>query len=310
VSKTLKSNHTEINSLLSKNMNKKQFITFSSPAKLNLFLHINERRADNYHELQTLFQFLDHSDTIAFNVDDSDKIELLTEFSGVNSEDNLIIKAAQLLRKEALKSDFSKPYGAEIKIDKILPMGGGLGGGSSNAATTLLALNYLWKINFSIDKLADLGLTLGADVPVFIRGFSAFAQGVGELLTPAKPKEYWYLVTKPNCSISTAEIFNAPTLTRNTAKLALTEIDFKLCHNDCQSIASKLYPEVAKLLAWLVEYAPSQMTGTGACLFSRFDTQAEALLLQNILPKGIYSFVAKGLNQSPLVEQIAVLKNK
>ena len=290
------------------------FINFSSPAKLNLFLHINERRKDGYHELQTLFQFLDHGDKIAIKVDDNDTIELLTIFSEVNSADNLIIKAAQLLKTEALKCGIKKQYGAKIKIDKVLPMGGGLGGGSSNAATTLLALNYLWNINFSIDKLADLGLMLGADVPVFIRGFAAFAQGVGDKLTPAKPKEYWYLVTKPHCSISTAEIFNAQALTRNTAKLELSEIDFKLCHNDCQPIATKLYPEVAKLLAWLLEYAPSRMTGTGACLFSRFDTQAEALLLQDKLqihfPDGIYSFVAKGLNQSPLVKQIAALKNK
>ena len=286
------------------------FINFPSPAKLNLFLHINERRTDGYHELQTLFQFLDHGDTLAINVNNGNNIELLTKFPDVNPLDNLIIKAAQLLRREAIKSGLKKTFDASIKIDKKLPMGGGLGGGSSNAATTLLALNSLWEINFTLDKLAELGLLLGADVPVFVRGFSAFAQGVGEQLTPAEPYEYWYLVTKPNCSISTSEIFNAPDLTRNTPKLALTEIDLKLCHNDCQPIATKLYPEVAKVLAWLLEYAPSQMTGTGACLFSRFDTQAEALLLQSKLPNGIYSFVAKGLNESPLVKAIAALNNK
>lgn len=302
--------HSKNNHLENKLMSDAPFIKFSCPAKLNLFLHINGRRADGYHELQTLFQFLDHGDTLAISANNSGNIELLTKFSDVNPADNLIVKAAQLLRKEAIKFGLTKSAGVKLKIDKKLPMGGGLGGGSSNAATTLLALNCLWGINFTINKLAELGLSLGADVPVFIHGFAAFAQGVGEQLTPANPKEYWYLVTKPNCSIATAEIFNAQGLTRNTAKLAFSEIDVKLCHNDCQSIATKLYPEVAKLLAWLVEYAPSQMTGTGACLFSRFDTQAEALLLQEKLPKGVYSFVAKGLNQSPLVQQIAVLKNR
>ncbi len=290
------------------------FHRFPSPAKLNLFLHINGRRADGYHELQTLFQFLDYGDTIEIAVNTTGKITLLTPFKNLAPEDNLIVKAAQLLKECAIKQSSNTQlsstincYGATLKINKILPMGGGLGGGSSNAATVLLALNKLWQVNFTLDKLAQLGLILGADVPVFIHGFAAFASGVGEQLMPASPFEYWYLVTKPNCSISTAKIFNAVDLPRNTAKLSPNKIDISRCHNDCQTIVVKHYPEVAKLLAWLLEYAPSRMTGTGACIFTRFNSQAEALTLQAKLPQNIDSFVAKGINQSPLHRVIETL---
>ena len=282
-----------------------RFIKFPSPAKLNLFLHINGRRKDGYHELQTLFQFLDYGDTLDISSNTTGKIKLLTSFPTIKAEDNLIVKAADLLKDTAQNSQL----GAQIKITKVLPMGGGLGGGSSNAATILVALNSLWHLNYSIDELAQLGLQLGADVPVFVRGFSAFAEGVGEKLSPATPTQYWYLVTKPNCSIATASIFKAPDLPRNTPKITANLYNVEHCHNDCQTVVEKQYPEVAKLLAWLVEYAPSQMTGTGACLFSRFSTEAEALNLQAKLPKEITSFVAKGLNQSPLVTTIAALKN-
>ena len=286
------------------------FMVFPSPAKLNLFLHITKQRSDGYHELQTLFQFLDHSDTIEIKPVQDGKITLLTEFKDVSPEDNLIIKAANLLKLQALKTTTdNKTLGAQIKINKILPMGGGLGGGSSNAATILIALNYLWKTQFSNDLLAQLGVTLGADVPVFVRGFAAFAQGIGEQLTPANPHEYWYLVTKPNCSISTAAVFQAAELTRNTPKLKLADINIENCHNDCQNVVIKNHPEVAKLLAWLVEYAPSQMTGTGACLFSRFNAKEGALALQNKLPKDVSSFVAKGLNTSPLLKKMTSLNS-
>ncbi len=287
-----------------------QFFEFPSPAKLNLFLHINKRRNDGYHELQTLFQFLDYGDTIKIKTDFTSNIELLTAFDNVKASDNLIIKAANLLRSSAIE-DNTQNYrlGSKIEITKILPMGGGLGGGSSNAATVLLALNQLWGINFSLEKLARLGLKLGADVPVFIHGFAAFAEGVGEQLTAASPKEYWYLITKPKCSISTASVFNADNLPRNTPKLTLEQLNIEQCHNDCQTVVIKNYPEVANLLSWLVEYAPSQMTGTGACLFSRFDSKVAALSLQKKLPHGVISFVAKGLNTSPLIKTIAEITN-
>ena len=273
--------------------------SFPSPAKLNLFLHIIGRRADGYHELETVFQFLDYGDTITITPTNDNNIVLLTEFEGVPAEQNLIIKAAKLLKQQVEHS-----FGAIIEINKILPMGGGLGGGSSNAATILVALNYLWQLNIPLEKLASLGLSLGADVPIFVNGFAAFAQGVGEKLTPVTPKESWYLITKPNISISTAAVFTAPDLFRSTPKTAISDWNIETCHNDCQSWVIKHHPEVAKLLAWLVEYAPSRMTGTGACIFSYFDTEQEAIAVKNKLPKGTYAFIARGVNTSPLIQKI------
>jgi 4-diphosphocytidyl-2-C-methyl-D-erythritol kinase len=293
--------------------------SFLSPAKLNLFLHVVGQRADGYHNLQTLFQFLDYGDTLNISINHSGNIELATPMEGVEEHDNLIIKAANILKKALEQENKMSPaeiiYGAKISIDKILPMGGGLGGGSSNAATVLLALNSLWKANFSTEKLARLGLVLGADVPIFIHGFSALAEGVGEQLIKIEPTEYWYLISKPNCSISTMSVFTAKDLPRDTKKLPLAEIKstdyFDKYHddlqNDCQTMVIKHYPEVAKLLAWLVEYAPSRMTGTGACIFSRFNSKNEACQLQSQLPKGITSFVAQAVNQSPTLNAIKAL---
>ncbi len=280
---------------------------FPSPAKINLFLHIIGQRDDGYHNLETLFQFIDYSDTINLTITEQPAIELLTPITGVPNEDNLIVKAARLLKNKS-----NTPFGVKISINKILPMGGGLGGGSSNAATILVALNTLWQCKLSNKELAILGLSLGADVPIFIHGFAAFAQGVGEQLTATQPLEAWYLITKPECSISTQQVFTAEDLPRNTERLpvkALETNDFinNDFHNDCQTLVIKHYPEVAKLLAWLVEYAPSRMTGTGACVFTRFSSQNEALALQKKLPKGVASFVAKGLNESPLSKVIAKL---
>ncbi|WDE10471.1 4-(cytidine 5'-diphospho)-2-C-methyl-D-erythritol kinase [Thalassomonas haliotis] len=284
-----------------------KFHQFPSPAKLNLFLHVVGRRSDGYHELQTLFQFLDYGDTLEIKVTDSGEINLLTPIAGVAAEDNLIVKAAKMLQQAAKAQGQSHVPGAEININKVLPMGGGLGGGSSNAATVLLALNVLWQLNLSTEKLAVLGLALGADVPVFIHGFAAYAEGVGEKLTPRNPEEYWYLVSKPDCSISTVSVFTSDDLPRNTDRQLAQSADIDACHNDCQIMVIKHYPEVAKLLSWLLEYAPSQMTGTGACIFSRFDSKAEACDIQAQLPEGIESFVAKGINQSPLIPAIAAL---
>lgn len=277
--------------------------SFPSPAKLNLFLHIVGQRPDGYHNLQTVFQFLNYGDTLNITPTTDGRIDLLTEFVDVPVESNLIVKAAKLLQKEASKQS-STSYGAQISIDKILPMGGGLGGGSSNAATVLVALNVLWQLNLPLTKLANLGLTLGADVPIFIQGFAAFAEGVGEQLTPVSPKEYWYLITKPNISISTVSVFTAKDLCRNTPKISIDAWNIDFCHNDCQSWVIKHHPDVAKLLAWLVEYAPSRMTGTGACIFSRFETEQEAIAVKNKLPKGTYSFIAKGMNTSPLIQAV------
>ena len=195
-----------------------QFYSFPAPAKLNLFLHIIGQRSDGYHQLQTIFQFLDHSDTIDIKLTEGLNIELLTPIEGVLNEDNLIVRAAQLLQNYIIENkifnvspnDQQQKLGAQIKITKILPMGGGLGGGSSNAATILLALNVLWEANLPLHKLSELGLSLGADVPIFIHGFSAFAEGVGEELTAVSPKESWFLVSKPDVSISTASVLPIP----------------------------------------------------------------------------------------------------
>lgn len=287
-------------------MTKETFISFPSPAKLNLFLHVVGQRPNGYHELETVFQFLDYGDTIELQVNATNNIEILTPIKGVKTSDNLIYKAAKLLQEHA-----SSSCGVDIKITKVLPMGGGLGGGSSNAATILLALNKLWNINLPINTLAELGLKLGADVPIFIHGIAAFAQGIGEVLTPITPTEHWYLVSKPDCSISTQDVFTSPELVRDTPKLILNNISEDLnieeCHNDCETIVIKNYPKVAKLLAWLIEYAPSRMTGTGACIFSRFNTKNEAQKVQSALPEGVESFVAKGINQSPLIDAVKVV---
>ncbi|MBM6611062.1 4-(cytidine 5'-diphospho)-2-C-methyl-D-erythritol kinase [Citrobacter portucalensis] len=272
-----------------------------SPAKLNLFLYITGQRADGYHTLQTLFQFLDYGDTIDIAPRSDGEIHLLTPVEGVAHEDNLIVRAARLLMKAASESNrLPKGSGADISIDKRLPMGGGLGGGSSNAATVLVALNHLWQCGLSVDELAALGLTLGADVPVFVRGHAAFAEGVGEILTPAEPEEKWYLVAHPGVSIPTPVIFNDPDLPRNTPKRSIKTLLKCEFGNDCEVIARKRFREVDAALSWLLEYAPSRLTGTGACVFAEFDTESRARQVLEQAPEWLKGFVAKGVNLSPL----------
>ncbi|EMQ4447338.1 4-(cytidine 5'-diphospho)-2-C-methyl-D-erythritol kinase [Citrobacter freundii] len=272
-----------------------------SPAKLNLFLYITGQRTDGYHSLQTLFQFLDYGDTIDIALRGDGEIRLLTPVEGVAHEDNLIVRAARLLMKVASESNrLPKGSGADISIDKRLPMGGGLGGGSSNAATVLVALNHLWQCGLSIDELAALGLTLGADVPVFVRGHAAFAEGVGEILTPVEPEEKWYLVAHPGVSIPTPVIFNDPDLPRNTPKRSIKTLLKCEFGNDCEVIARKRFREVDAALSWLLEYAPSRLTGTGACVFAEFDTESRARQVLEQAPEWLKAFVAKGVNLSPL----------
>lgn len=272
-----------------------------SPAKLNLFLYITGQRADGYHTLQTLFQFLDYGDTIDITPRSDGEIHLLTPVEGVAHEDNLIVRAARSLMKAASESNcLPKGSGADISIDKRLPMGGGLGGGSSNAATVLVALNHLWQCGLSVDELAALGLTLGADVPVFVRGHAAFAEGVGEILTPVEPEEKWYLVAHPGVSIPTPVIFNDPDLPRNTPKRPIKTLLKCEFGNDCEVIARKRFREVDAALSWLLEYAPSRLTGTGACVFAEFDTESRARQVLEQAPEWLKGFVAKGVNLSPL----------
>lgn len=272
-----------------------------SPAKLNLFLYITGQRADGYHTLQTLFQFLDYGDTIGIALRSDGEIRLLTPVEGVAHEDNLIVRAARLLMKAASESDrLPKGSGADISIEKRLPMGGGLGGGSSNAATVLVALNHLWQCGLSVDELAGLGLTLGADVPVFVRGHAAFAEGVGEILTPVESEEKWYLVAHPGVSIPTPVIFKDPDLPRNTPKRSIKTLLKCEFSNDCEVIARKRFRKVDAALSWLLEYAPSRLTGTGACVFAEFDTESRARQVLEQAPEWLKGFVAKGVNLSPL----------
>ncbi|CNJ33671.1 4-(cytidine 5'-diphospho)-2-C-methyl-D-erythritol kinase [Yersinia aldovae] len=273
-------------------------LIWPSPAKLNLFLYITGQRADGYHQLQTLFQFLDYGDQLTIVPRNDEQIRLLTPIEGVENEQNLIIKAARLLKKQS--GNHQTPRGADISIDKRLPMGGGLGGGSSNAATVLVALNALWQCGLSEDELAILGLSLGADVPVFIRGHAAFAEGIGEKLYPAEPAERWYLVVHPGVTIPTPIIFSDPELKRNTPVRPLAALLSTPYANDCEPIARKRFREVEQALSWLLEYAPSRLTGTGACVFAEFDTEASARQVLSIAPEWLHGFVARGVNISPL----------
>ncbi|MBY6256227.1 MAG: 4-(cytidine 5'-diphospho)-2-C-methyl-D-erythritol kinase [Enterobacteriaceae bacterium] len=279
---------------------------FPAPAKLNLFLYITGQRADGYHTLQTLFQFLDYGDTLSFEPRTDGVIRLLTPIEGVPDEENLIVRAARLLMQQAQKTGrLPAGSGADIQIDKRLPMGGGLGGGSSNAATVLVALNHLWHCGLSVDELAELGLTLGADVPVFVRGHAAFAEGVGEILTPVEPEEKWYLVAHPGVSIPTPTIFRDPELPRNTPKRSIETLLKCEFSNDCEVIARKRFRKVDEALTWLLEYAPSRLTGTGACVFAEFDTESAALQVLEQAPAWLRGFVARGVNLSPLASALA-----
>ncbi|WP_028116806.1 4-(cytidine 5'-diphospho)-2-C-methyl-D-erythritol kinase [Ferrimonas senticii] len=267
-----------------------------APAKLNLCLHINGRRADGYHELQTLFQFIDWCDYLRFTPRSDDLITLTPAIDGVANDDNLIVRAAQLLRQYS-----GYQGGVDIELDKQLPMGGGIGGGSSDAATTLVVLNHLWQTQVSVDELAAMGLTLGADVPVFVRGFAAMADGVGEQLRSVEVNEPYYLVVVPNVSVSTQAVFSHPNLTRNSVKIPSLELHPELWQNDCQKVVCQQHPQVAKALSWLLEYAPSKMTGTGCCVFGEFSSKADALAALDHLPQGWTAKVTKGCNRSPLL---------
>lgn len=282
--------------------------TWPAPAKLNLFLYITGRRADGYHNLQTLFQFLDFGDTLEITPDNSGHITLLTPLDGVADADNLIVRAALALRAAAQDKGTLPPQaGARIALEKRLPMGGGLGGGSSDAATVLVALNHLWHTRLSVDELASLGVRLGADVPVFVRGHAAFAEGVGEQLQPANPAEKWYLVAHPGVSIATPDLFRDPELTRDSPIRTLDELLQRPFHNDCEAVARKRFREVDALLSWLLEYAPSRLTGTGACVFAEFDTESAARQVLELAPKWMCGFVARGLNLSPLQRTLSGL---
>ncbi|VXB18711.1 4-diphosphocytidyl-2-C-methylerythritol kinase [Pseudomonas sp. 8BK] len=276
-----------------------------APAKLNLMLHILGRRADGYHELQTLFQFLDFGDELGFALRTDGEIHLHTPIDGVPHDSNLIVRAARLLQQHA-----NCTLGADIWLDKRLPMGGGIGGGSSDAATTLLGLNYLWQLNCSEDQLTTLGLSLGADVPVFVRGHAAFAEGVGEKLQPVTLSEPWFLVAIPQVLVSTAEIFSDPELTRDTPPIKVRSLLEGGGRNDCQPVVTKRYPEVRNALILLNKFVPTRLTGTGACVFGSFPNQDDADKVARQLPATLPSFIAQGRNISMLHRKLETLVRK
>jgi 4-diphosphocytidyl-2-C-methyl-D-erythritol kinase len=266
-----------------------------APAKLNLFLHVTGRRADGYHTLQTVFQFLDYGDRLHFVPRADGVIRRFGGPPGVSDEADLCVRAARLLQETA-----GIRAGVDIYNDKRLPVGGGLGGGSSDAATTLWVLNRLWSAGMEPPPLAALGLRLGADVPVFLFGRAAWAEGVGELLTPVELPQPWYLVLEPAVSVSTAAIFADPELTRNTREMTISDFLSGGGHNDCEPVVRRRHPEIAAALDWLNPVAPARLTGTGACVFASFPTQDEAVSVWRRLPAGWSGFVARGENRSPL----------
>jgi len=275
--------------------------SWPAPAKINRFLHVTGQRADGYHELQTVFQFLGHGDRLWFETVSGDGIELAGGLPVVAPEDDLIIRAARALQRKT-----GHRAGVRITLDKRLPAGGGLGGGSSDAATTLVALNYLWALDLDEDALADIGLELGADVPVFVRGRAAWAEGVGEQLTPLDQLDTpWFLVIDPAVSVSTAEIFSDPQLTRNAPPLKIPAFLSGAGINDLEAVVVRRYPEVANALNWLSKHQPARMTGSGGCLFSVFPDEASAQAVLQQLPAPWTGFVARGCNRSPLMERLA-----
>ena len=273
-------------------------LTLLSPAKLNLFLHITGRRADGYHQLQTLFQLLDWGDWLGFTPDHSGEISLVAPGLDIPLQDNLIYRAATLLQRHC-KRDFVP--GVQITVAKHIPTGGGLGGGSSNAATTLLALNHLWQLGLPGEELQALGATLGADVPVFVGGRTAWAEGIGEVLTPVDLPERWYAIITPPCHVSTGQIFSHLQLTRNTAPIKMATFFEGYSRNDCQELVRRLYPDIDAVLDWLDGFAPARLTGTGASVFASFGTEAEAAAVLQQLPRQWQGVAARGLNRSPVI---------
>jgi 4-diphosphocytidyl-2-C-methyl-D-erythritol kinase len=271
-----------------------------APAKLNLFLHITGRRPDGYHDLQTVFQLVDLCDTVSISVRDDGIIERPDGPSGVDPESDLTVRAAR-----ALQSATGTELGATLKITKRIPMGGGLGGGSSDAATTLLALNQLWRCGLSTDELSVLGLALGSDVPVFVRGFSAWAEGRGERLSPIELPERWFVIVHPGVFVSTATVFQASELTRNSPLITIRAFFESGGRNDCEPVVRSRFPEVADALDWLGRFGVARLTGTGACIFADFATAADAERVAARVPDRWRSFVARGLNSSPMHEQRA-----
>ena len=280
-----------------------------APAKLNLFLHVIGRRPDGYHLLQSVFQLIDHSDTLDFDLRGDERIVRVNEVPGVPEEQDLIVRALRALQAEVQRRHGSLPPGIDVRVDKCLPMGGGLGGGSSDAATALMAANYLWQAGLTDAELMAIGLPLGADIPFFLFGETAFAEGVGEALQAVPGPDCWYVVIEPGVAVPTAAIFTAPDLTRNTK--AVTVADF-LGHeagsqgsigfgkNDLQDVAARLFPPVAEAVEWLSGHGAARMTGSGACVFSAFSSEQEAEQVLSQVPAKWKAWKARSLTKHPM----------
>ncbi|HVO47381.1 MAG TPA: 4-(cytidine 5'-diphospho)-2-C-methyl-D-erythritol kinase [Steroidobacteraceae bacterium] len=270
-----------------------------APAKLNLFLHVTGRRPDGYHELQTLFQLIDLCDTLEIEVRADGRIERPEGPADVPPESDLTVRAAIALQAAA-----GSELGASLRVRKRIPMGGGLGGGSSDAATVLLALNELWGCGLHIDQLARLGLPLGADVPVFVRGSSAWGEGVGENLTPVELPERWYVVIHPGVAVGTRDVFQSPELTRNSSVITMRDFLQSGGWNDCEPVVRARWPEVAEALDWLSQFAPARLTGTGSCIFAPCASAIDAERIVARVPDRWTGLVARGLNRSPVHERL------
>ncbi len=268
---------------------------FPAPAKLNLMLRVVGRRADGYHLLQTVFRFVDYGDELAITVRDDGVLSRGAEPSDIPPDVDLTMRAARLLREHT-----GTASGAHIELVKRLPVGGGLGGGSSDAATVLLALNHLWRTGLDGAELQALALRLGADVPVFIYGRTAFGEGIGEVLTPIDVPPAWYVVLAPGVQVATARIFGDPELKRDSKPIKIQGFSVSSAANDLEALVCRLYPVVARNLEWLKRYAPAMMTGSGSCVFASFDTEVAARAVYSKLPPDMSGFVARGLDRHPL----------
>mgnify|MGYP002632390036 CR=1 FL=1 len=272
-------------------------LTLNSPAKLNLMLHITGQREDGYHNLQTAFQFIGLYDELTFEFNDSGAVQRFGDNQDIPEQDDLIIKAARLLKKQTPTS-----FGVDITIKKHIPIGGGLGGGSSNAATTLMALNKLWGLGLNQAQLQQLGVQLGADVPIFIFGQSAWAEGVGDLLTPINLPENWFFVLHPQVFVSTGQIFSSKHLTRDSHPIKIRAFLEGEGRNVCEPVACELYPEIQSAIDWLSRFSPARMTGTGACVFAAFDSAEKANTVQSQLPQNWTGYVVQGLSHNPVTQ--------
>lgn len=276
--------------------------TWLSPAKINLFLYITGVRSDGYHYIQSLFQFLNYGDTLKIIPNKKGTIQLFTENNSLLNKKNSIVTAAELLKKKAL--DYGKKrssnLGAEIFLNKRIPIGSGLGGGSSNAATTLIVLNNLWKTKFTLKELATISLKIGSDIPAFIMGKTTIVEGIGEILHPVKRQEKWYLIVYPNISILTKNMFSNYSFKKNTTKKTIEILLKSEFHNDFENIIKKKFKKIKKLINMLSFYAPSHITGTGSCIFAEFNDKNSAKKIHSLLPHNVEGFIAKSVNISPL----------